>query len=179
MSTRDKASISNPKVNRGCAPLTDNRTSADCVQISFGPSIPYIPLGVYHTGRFNAMNADPIYCRIYVTLARDDLIISIRFYDMQLFVFHTPPMRLRGYRMANGRSMMSKSNEIGKYMLLTLQLTWYFLRLSVKWHVHWISNALTSRCVAVVYLSSSLCLERGFKPLIWPLKNSSRCYSEW
>ena len=54
-STRDKANISNPKVNRGCAPLTANRTSADCVQISLGPSIPYIPLGVYHTGRFNAM----------------------------------------------------------------------------------------------------------------------------
>ena len=54
-STWDKANISNPKVNRGCAPLTANRTSADCVQISLGPSIPYIPLGVYHTGRFNAM----------------------------------------------------------------------------------------------------------------------------
>ena len=53
--TRDKANISNPKVNRGCAPLTANRTSADCVQIALGPSIPYIPLGVYHTGRFNAM----------------------------------------------------------------------------------------------------------------------------
>ena len=48
-STRDKANISNPKVNRGCAPLTANRISADCVQISLGPSIPYIPLGVYHT----------------------------------------------------------------------------------------------------------------------------------
>ena len=44
-STRDKANISNPKLNRGCAPLTANRTSADCVQISLGPSIPYIPLG--------------------------------------------------------------------------------------------------------------------------------------
>ena len=55
-STRDKANISNPKVNRGCAPLTANRTSADCVQISLGPSIPYIPLGVYCTGRFNATN---------------------------------------------------------------------------------------------------------------------------
>ena len=40
-STRDKANISNPKVNRGCVPLTSNRTSADCVQISLGPSIPY------------------------------------------------------------------------------------------------------------------------------------------
>ena len=54
-STRDKANISNPKVNRGCAPLTANRTSADCGQISLGPSIPYIPLGVYHAGGFNAM----------------------------------------------------------------------------------------------------------------------------
>ena len=53
--SRDKANISNPKVKRGCAPLTANRTSADCVQISLGPSIPYIPLGVYHTGRFNTM----------------------------------------------------------------------------------------------------------------------------
>ena len=55
-STRDKANISNPKVNRGCTPLTANRTSADCVQISLGRSIPYIPLGVYRTGRFNAMH---------------------------------------------------------------------------------------------------------------------------
>ena len=51
----DKANICNPKVNIGCAPLTANRISADCVQISLGPSIPYIPLGVYHTGGFNAM----------------------------------------------------------------------------------------------------------------------------
>ena len=55
-STWDKANINNPKVSRGCAPLTANRTSADCVQISLGPSILYIPLGVYHTGGFNAMN---------------------------------------------------------------------------------------------------------------------------
>ena len=54
-STRDKANISNPKVNRGCDPLTANCISADCVQISLGPSIPYITLGVYRTGRFNAM----------------------------------------------------------------------------------------------------------------------------
>ena len=57
-STKDKANISNPKVNRGCAPLTANRTSADCVQISLGPSIPYILLGVYRTGGFNAMYAE-------------------------------------------------------------------------------------------------------------------------
>ena len=49
-STRDKANVSNPKVNRGCAPLTANHTSADCVQISLGPSIPYIPQVGYHTG---------------------------------------------------------------------------------------------------------------------------------
>ena len=54
-STRDKANMSNPKVNRGCAPLTAKCISADYVQISLGPSIPYIPLGVYHTGGFNAM----------------------------------------------------------------------------------------------------------------------------
>ena len=46
--SRDKANISNPKVNRGCATLTANRTSADCVQISLGSSKPYISLGVYH-----------------------------------------------------------------------------------------------------------------------------------
>ena len=44
-STREKANISYPKVNRGCAPLTANRISADCVQILLGHSIPYIPLG--------------------------------------------------------------------------------------------------------------------------------------
>ena len=32
-SIRDKANISNPHVNRGCAPITANRTPADCVQI--------------------------------------------------------------------------------------------------------------------------------------------------
>ena len=41
-SIRDKANTSNPKVNRGCPPLTANHISADCVQISFGPSIQYI-----------------------------------------------------------------------------------------------------------------------------------------
>ena len=56
-STRDKANISNPKVNRGCAPLTANPTSADCVQISLGPLIPDIPLGVYHTGSLNLYQA--------------------------------------------------------------------------------------------------------------------------
>ena len=33
-STRDKANIRNPKINRGCHSLTANRTSADCVNIS-------------------------------------------------------------------------------------------------------------------------------------------------
>ena len=56
-STRDKANISNPKVNRGSAPLTANPTSADCVQISLGPLIPDIPLGVYHTGSLNLYQA--------------------------------------------------------------------------------------------------------------------------
>ena len=44
-STGDKANISNPKVNICCAPLTANRISADCVQISLGPSIPYQSTG--------------------------------------------------------------------------------------------------------------------------------------
>ena len=54
-STKDKANISNPKVNRGCPQLTANRTSADCVQISLGPPIQNIPLRVYRAGGFNAM----------------------------------------------------------------------------------------------------------------------------
>ena len=54
-STWDKVNVSNSKVNRGCATLTANRTSADCVQISLGPSMTYIPRGVYHTWGFNAM----------------------------------------------------------------------------------------------------------------------------
>ena len=55
MSTKDKANMPNPKVNRGCPPLTANHISADCVQISLGPPIQNIPLGVYRTGGFNAM----------------------------------------------------------------------------------------------------------------------------
>ena len=54
-STRDKANIGNPKVNRGCPPLTANRISADCVENSLGSSVEYIPLGGYHTGSFNVM----------------------------------------------------------------------------------------------------------------------------
>ena len=43
-STGDKANLGNPKVNRGCHPLTANRISADCVENSLGPS-QYFPLG--------------------------------------------------------------------------------------------------------------------------------------
>ena len=79
-STRDKANISNPKVNRGCAPLTANRISTDCVQISFGPSIPYIPLGVYHTGGFNAM-------KTYMTYQQEYTHSVIRLtYQLQMFI---------------------------------------------------------------------------------------------
>ena len=74
---RDKANISNPKVNRGCAQLTANRSSADCVQISFEPSIPYIPLGVYHIGGFNAM----------ITIRKDMDIISYVYDKMSYLVF--------------------------------------------------------------------------------------------
>ena len=42
----DKANIGNPKVNRGCVPLTANSTLADCVKNSFEPSVQYIPPGV-------------------------------------------------------------------------------------------------------------------------------------
>ena len=55
-SLKDKANIGNPKVNRGCPPLTANRTSADYGENSLGSSIQYIPLGVYHTGGFNVMS---------------------------------------------------------------------------------------------------------------------------
>ena len=51
-SIKHKANTSNPKINRGCPPLTANHT---CVQISLGPSIQYMRLGVYRTGGFNAM----------------------------------------------------------------------------------------------------------------------------
>ena len=58
-STKDKANIRNPKVNRGWPPLTANCTSADCMQISLGPPIQYISLRVYRTRVFNAMLAAP------------------------------------------------------------------------------------------------------------------------
>ena len=57
-STKDKANISNPKVNRGCPPLSANRISTDCVQISLEHSIQYTPLRVYRTGGFNAMSVE-------------------------------------------------------------------------------------------------------------------------
>ena len=53
-STRDKTNIVNPKVNRGCPPLTANPTS-DKWENSLGPSIQNNPLYVYHTGDFFAM----------------------------------------------------------------------------------------------------------------------------
>ena len=49
------ANIGNPKVNKGCPPLRTNYTSADSMENSPGPSIQYIPLGLYHTGGFNTM----------------------------------------------------------------------------------------------------------------------------
>ena len=45
--TKSKANMNDPKVNRGCPPLTAKSISADCVQISLGYSIQYIPLRVY------------------------------------------------------------------------------------------------------------------------------------
>ena len=53
--SRDKANMGNPQINRGCPLLTANRTSADCVWITSGPSMHHIPLWVYHTGGFNAI----------------------------------------------------------------------------------------------------------------------------
>ena len=62
-STRGKANIGNPKVN---SLLTANRTLADCVENSLGPSEQYIPLGVYHNGGLNAMknSIDRFYPRV-------------------------------------------------------------------------------------------------------------------
>ena len=53
-STGDEANIGNPKLKRGCPPLTANHISADCEEASLGP-VQYIPMGVYHTGGSNAM----------------------------------------------------------------------------------------------------------------------------
>ena len=84
-STKDKANISNPKVNRG-APLTTKRTLADCVQISLGPSIPHIPLGVYHTGVFNAMYTGTLATGIEVRNKTDALLPNKRI----LYIFRSP-----------------------------------------------------------------------------------------
>ena len=54
-STWDKTSMGDIKVNRGCTPFTANRTLADCVENYRWLSVQYIPLGLYHTGDFNAM----------------------------------------------------------------------------------------------------------------------------
>ena len=54
-SSRDKANICNPKINRGWPPLTTNCTSADCMEITPEPSVLHIPLGVYNTEGLNAM----------------------------------------------------------------------------------------------------------------------------
>ena len=53
---RDKANIDNPKVNRGCPSLTAIRTLAECMEITLGPSIQHILLGVYGTRSLNAMD---------------------------------------------------------------------------------------------------------------------------
>ena len=52
---RDKANEGNPKVNKGCPPLTTNHTSAGCMENSPGPSMQYIPLVFFQTGGFNDM----------------------------------------------------------------------------------------------------------------------------
>ena len=43
--SKDKANIGNLKVNRGCHSLIANRTSADCVENTPGPSVHHIPMG--------------------------------------------------------------------------------------------------------------------------------------
>ena len=44
---RNKANIGNPKVNRGWPSLTANHILADCMEITLGPSIKHIQLGVF------------------------------------------------------------------------------------------------------------------------------------
>ena len=53
-STRDKSNTVNPKVNKGCPPLTANHTSADCDENSLGPPI-YSTEGLPYWW-FNAMD---------------------------------------------------------------------------------------------------------------------------
>ena len=50
-----QAPQSNPKVNIGCHPLTANRISVNCEEISLEPSVQHIPLGLPYWG-FNAIN---------------------------------------------------------------------------------------------------------------------------
>ena len=82
-STRDKANISNPKVNRGCAPLTANCISADCVQISLGPSIPCNILGVYYTGGFNAMQHQ--FRRLFTNISHQEIVVILLEVAVNLF----------------------------------------------------------------------------------------------
>ena len=85
-STRDKSNINNHKVNRGCPPLTANRITADCVQISSGPSIKSIPLRVYHTEGFNAMQVRMFSHRLYNVV---DISINVSPHQRHLAL---PPM---------------------------------------------------------------------------------------
>ena len=73
-STRDKANLGNPEVSRGCPPLTANRTSAECGENPLGPSVQYIPLGVYLIGGFNAM--------------RSQLLCSFKYLAKLVFIFN-------------------------------------------------------------------------------------------
>ena len=59
--SRDKANIDNLEVNIGCPPLTANRTSADCVEHTPGPSVQRIPLGVSNTGCFYFLYIECLY----------------------------------------------------------------------------------------------------------------------
>ena len=88
--------MSNPRVNRGCAPLTANRTSADCVQISLGPSIPYITVGVYLTGRYNAMielwlsfelHGICKHCTIFWIVYPQGVIIKMQFWNTFFIIY--------------------------------------------------------------------------------------------
>ena len=78
----DKANIGNPEVNIGCPPLTANRISTDCDQNSPGPSIHYIPLGVYHARGFNVMhrdmnNYDTVWIKQHVRILRQLLCTEV------------------------------------------------------------------------------------------------------
>ena len=113
-STRDKANISNPKVNRCCVQLTANRTSTDCVQISLGPSIPYIPLGIYHSGGFNAM-----------------------FYTMPNFVHHFKSISEVKLELQSGNAKFA-SKLTGFFVLRDLEISWMTLKNNRAPHLHFI-----------------------------------------